>query len=629
MKWMICRVLAIVLFCVVELEVRQSPAAQGTATSTSKEQVLARWADALGGRENLQNASMVHLRGSIETSGLKGTYERWTTARGELRTEIELGGAFRQTVVFDGQKGWVQDTSGTVHELSGDVLKGVVSSAYDASDSFLFPGRVPGQVEPAGEDAGQDAYVLRLEPQNGSVVTIYLDKQTFLPSREETGGAMGSRVTTFSDWRDFGGMKFPVTVHQSSGDARFDAVITTEQVEINPRVAAGFFEKPDEAAEQIHFANGAHEVVVAAEVYGEHIFVPIRVNRSKAGWFFLDSGAGMSVVSHSLAQEAGLAFGGAVRASGTGAGSASLGLAKNVTLDLPGAQVPPGTVAVWDFSSILPMLGRPWDGLVGYDVISRLVVRVDYEHKQITFYDPKSFVADGHVTVLAVTFLGNLPLVHAKITIPGHAPVDAVCAIDSGADGFHLSTPFTNANHVVEAVPKKISGSSVGAGGESKEFAGRIASLQLGPYVLREPVTAFSTDVKEGLLASSDIGALIGGEILKRFTVTFDLPHQRILLEANSHFAEPFSANQSGLSLLAEGADFRRFEVDHVEPGSPAELAGVQKGDVVIALSGQAASELDLEKIDQILQQSGHAVAITVQRDRQTLKMTVQLRARI
>jgi membrane-associated protease RseP (regulator of RpoE activity) len=261
--------------------------------------------------------------------------------------------------------------------------------------------------------------------------------------------------------------------------------------------------------------------------------------------------------------------------------------------------------------------------------MSRLVARVDYEHQQLTFYDPKGFVASGHAAALAVTFLGNLPLVDAKITIPGRAAVDAVCAIDSGADGLHLSTPFTNANHVLEAVAKRISGSSVGAGGESKEFAGRIASLQLGPYVLREPVAAFSPDVKEGLLASSDIGALIGGEILKRFTVTFDFPHQRILLEPNIHFSEPFRANESGLSLLAEGAHFRRFEVDDVEAGSPAELAGLRKGDVVLAMNGQAASELDLDKIDQILQQHGQTIPVTVLRNGRTFKVRMRLRARI
>ena len=52
-------------------------------------------------------------------------------------------------------------------------------------------------------------------------------------------------------------------------------------------------------------------------------------------------------------------------------------------------------------------------------------------------------------------------------------------------------------------------------------------------------MAGFSTDAKEGALASPDIGAILGGEILERFTVTFDYPHHRILLEPNSHFTAP------------------------------------------------------------------------------------------
>jgi len=69
----ICGVLAIALFLVVELGASQAQDAQRTGAGISKEQVLARWADALGGREALQSVASIHLRGSIETSGLKGT----------------------------------------------------------------------------------------------------------------------------------------------------------------------------------------------------------------------------------------------------------------------------------------------------------------------------------------------------------------------------------------------------------------------------------------------------------------------------------------------------------------------------------------------------------------------------
>lgn len=65
-----------------------------------------------------------------------------------------------------------------------------------------------------------------------------------------------------------------------------------------------------------------------------------------------------------------------------------------------------------------------------------------------------------------------------------------------------------------------------------------------GTYVLREPIASFSLDERKGLLASTDIDAIIGGRILKRFTVTFDYPHQRMFLEPNSHFSEPCRASE-------------------------------------------------------------------------------------
>lgn len=192
-----------------------------------------------------------------------------------------------------------------------------------------------------------------------------------------------------------------------------------------------------------------------------------------------------------------------------------------------------------------------------------------------------------------------------------------------------LSTPFTNANHVLDAVTKRVSGNIYGAGGESKRLAGRIAALQLGPYTLRGPVAGFSTGTKEGALASTDIGALVGGEILQRFTVTFDYPHHRILLEPNSRFGDAFHANQSGFSLVAKGPGFHTFESDDIESGSPADLAGLRKGDVLTAIDGHPASDYDLDKIDQLFQQTGRTLHLTIQRGDRTLEVDLELKERI
>jgi len=496
-------------------------------------QLLGRWAAALGGREKLEKLRTIHTQGSIETGGVKGTYERWSTWRGEFRMAIDLSGAIRQVTIFDGKQGWAMDSSGSVHELSAGNLRSAISSAYEASESFLFTGRLPGEVVFAGRDAAQSAYAVRLEPAGGNPVTVFLDENTFLPKREETTGPLGNnRSITITGWRDVAGVKIPARIIQSTGDPKFDIVTTVELVDINPPFAAELFSKPAETAAQFHFANGAHQTLVPVEVYGEHIFVPVRVNGGETAWFFLDSGAGGSVVTKTFAAKIGLASDGAMRAVGAN-GATSLAIAKNVVLGLPGLDLPLSSVTVLDAAAGLPSLGRQWDGLLGYDVLSRLVVRVDYQRKQVTLVDSAFFTPEKTAASLPLTFLGNWPLVPAKIILPGREPIELKCFLDTGAGGLMLSNSFVATNHVLDLVDKTASSSIFGTGGESKRLTAHIDGLQLGPYLLHDLSAGLSPEAKEGALASPDIGAMAGGEILRHFTVTFDYPHHRILLEPN------------------------------------------------------------------------------------------------
>jgi len=500
--------------------------------------MLDRWAGALGGRDKLERIRTVHSLGSVETGGMKGTFERWSTWRGESRTVLDISGAIHQVSIFDGKQGWAMDSSGAVHQLSAGNLRSAASGAYESSDSFFFPGRLPGAVVFLGRDSSQSAYVIRLEPEGGNPVTVSLDENTFLPKREESAGPLGNiHTTNILAWRDVAGIKLPARVVQSTGDPKFDIAITTEQVEINVPLAAELFRKPTETSAQFKFTNATHQAVIPVEIIAQHVFVPVRVNGTDTRWFFLDSGAGSSVVTKAWAEQIGLASEGAMRAVGA-AGTNSLALAKNVVLSLPGVELPMPSVTVLDAGG-MPQPGRAWDGLLGYDMLSRLVVRVDYERKEITIIDPAAFVPGDHASALPLTFLGNWPLVPARIQLPGREPIETKCFIDTGAGGLMLSTPFANTNHVLDAVTKTTSSSIYGTSGGSQRLSGRITGLELGPYLLRNPTAGFSLDTKEGALASPDIGAIIGGEILERFTITFDYPHHRILLEPNSRFEAP------------------------------------------------------------------------------------------
>ncbi len=494
---------------------------------------------ALGGIEKLRSLRSVCETGEIETGGLTGTYERWTTSRGQLHVTINIPGAVHQeTVLEQSGRAWMLDRSGTVHELSGSVLQGVVSSAYEATYSFLLAGRMAGRVDLLQDDSSSAFYVLRLEPNGGLPVTVFLDKTTFLPNREIIHVPAGMRTTKFSDWGQSSGVKWAGTWREGTPDQGSDVVIQIRHLSIDCPVAASLFQKPEERAAPAIFPAGLHQITLRAEVFKNDILIPVRLGDGPTGWFVLDSGASQSAISEKFTEKNGISFRGNMNAEGAG-GAASSGIAGDVTFDLSGVQIHMNSVSVMDLSAFGEALGHSVDGLLGYDALSRLVVRIDYDHARVTAYDPAKFVPEARDIAVPITFFGNVPQVPGRIFLEGHSPQKIRCLIDTGAASLTLAAPFVSGNRVLESAGKTAPRSSYGLGGESRELVGQISGFELGHFLLRRPEVVLSSDTR-GMLASPDFDALVGGEILSRFIITFDYPRQRILLQAGRRFAAPF-----------------------------------------------------------------------------------------
>src|SRR5579884_3563336 len=241
--------------------------AQTTAPFLSKDEILERCITALGGRERLSAVASAHTKSSLSMGGLKGTYEQWDSDRGQYRDSANVPGVFQQDQVFDGNKGWVRDLSGTVHELSGSDLEDVVTNAYQATFSWLLPDRLPGRLDFTGEDSSHAHYVFNIAPEHGKPYTIFLDKQTLLPAREEQRENDKIQVQYFSDWRDVQGVKFPGHIRQSTGDPKYDVLFSLEQVEINPTLNARFFEMPADNSAKARFTLGKDFVEFPVKLY--------------------------------------------------------------------------------------------------------------------------------------------------------------------------------------------------------------------------------------------------------------------------------------------------------------------------------------------------------------------------
>jgi hypothetical protein len=104
---------------------------------------------------------------------------------------------------------------------------------------------------------------------------------------------------------------------------------------------------------------------------------------------------------------------------------------------------------------------------------------------------------------------------------------------------------------------------------------------------------------------------LIGGELLRRFKVTLDFPHQRMVLLSNPDVSRPFPFDCSGL-ILRQERDSRFFRIKTVIPGSPGAEIGLETSDLIEQINGVSATQWTLEALEDALSQPGQSLDLTV-----------------
>jgi len=293
----------------------------------------------------------VHLVYSLVSGPYRGTYEEWDTPDGRHREVTDIPGVYHEDAAYDGVRAWTADYSGVPHPLSGPGRARLITKGVQGSLLFSRPSATT--VTQAG----------------GAPLTIELDASGH-PIREERHPACGAvEVEKLSDWSEVASLEVPHRIE------RTEDVLTLVSAARQPIV----FEPPRSAARPIR-----RVVVVPFEAQAFHIFVPARVNGGARQWLVLDTGADLSFVTH------GLRAASSIQTSGSG-GSVQAGMAANVDLRLGAVRVPLKVMGISPESGFSALWGRSFDGVVGYDVISRFVVRIDWTRRRLTLYDPERF----------------------------------------------------------------------------------------------------------------------------------------------------------------------------------------------------------------------------------------------
>ncbi|MFD1079675.1 PDZ domain-containing protein, partial [Longispora fulva] len=140
----------------------------------------------------------------------------------------------------------------------------------------------------------------------------------------------------------------------------------------------------------------------------------------------------------------------------------------------------------------------------------------------------------------------------------------------------------------------------------------------------------------------------IGGELLKRFNLFFDYGNNKLYLRKNKFFEEAFNYNMSGIILEHNGfvvlesyvsvpqgnqpdqgqvfpnspAPYKKFELQEafrivrLRKNSPAAMAGLQVGDILMEVNGRSAYRYSLEDLTKLFSsQDGRRIKLQVERD--------------
>lgn len=358
-------------------------------------------------------------------------------------------------------------------------------------------------------------------------------------------------------------------------------------------------------------ARGSLVEDVAVTVDGNLVLVPTQVNGSSPLTFILDTGASSVVLDNRRVAELGLDTVAGDDAQ-TGGGSVKTGAAEDVTLRVGRAELAGITVATIDLRPLDAALGLRIDGILGYEIFAKYVVEIDYAARHVRLHDPSRYRDAGRDAV-PLALEEKLPVVRVDLARAKGGTAEAKVELDTGLTaGLTLTRTFVQANGVVDpAQPRlRITTGALLPGKVSAEVV-RLPVVRFGGFDL-ERIVASVTPTPEEAGVSGDTVGLIGGEVLRRFTLVVDYPHSRLLLEPNDAVFEADEFDMTGMSLSAPAP--RTYRVRLVLNGSPAAAAGIVAGDELVAIDGRPASEMTLSTIRALFQREGIAYALQVKR---------------
>ncbi len=272
------------------------------------------------------------------------------------------------------------------------------------------------------------------------------------------------------------------------------------------------------------------------ELVGEHIFIKVKVNNSEDLNFLFDTGAGKTVINIQTAQKLKMTSNKQKITSGA-AEKFTTDIIKNTSIKINNIKLDIRNLQSSPLEHLGKDIGIEIDGIIGYRLLKKHVVKINYDTYMLEICPSKKFKYNGEGEIVEFINKTSHPYINAQIIFDNGETLDGEFIFDTGAGGaLALCTPFSEENNIIEKCKTSYAVNSVGYSKTTTTTnVVKISSFKISNLEFHD-VSTNVYSVKSGFFSSERPDGLIGNSILKKYNITFDYQRKKTYWEPNNRF---------------------------------------------------------------------------------------------
>lgn len=384
------------------------------------------------------------------------------------------------------------------------------------------------------------------------------------------------------------------------------------------------------SAQYFSIGDGSKRKTFPFKVIRNLIVVKVSINNAGPYNFVLDTGVGIMIITDpSLVDSINISNKRTIKVSGLGNGdSYEAYITAPLNVNISGIVSHDVSAAIFkkDHFGLSQYAGINIHGLLGYEFFSKLAVKINFTDSVITVSKPENMRLLKKGSRIAIDVEDNKPYLKTNVMLNDGTQQVKKFIIDLGAGH---SVSLEKATDKTLYSQKLINANlGIGLNGLISGYKGRIKEIQLGKYKIKNVLASYPDDNGRPSTVARD--GNMGVDILKKFTLVFNYAGKEMYIKSNMAFKTPFEHDMSGLQYYAAGNDYKHIIVDRVEPGSPADEAGICTDDEITAINFKPVADMTLEQIDQIFKsKNDRSLLLNIYHDKTTDRVVITLKRRI